>query len=363
MLGRPWTRRVFLSSLAGATLAAKTEGAAYPAELYRYIDPSTEFPVVRLTSPAYTSLLPAPCQRAISRRRSFLIFSSGRTGSPQLMQMFLDTGEARQLAEAAALDPASPTLSPDDRGVFFFDGPTLRHVVFNGLKEREIYRVPEGWTRGRGFSVSRDGARAFLVEQKDAQSRLRTVPLRPRERPPQTVFDAPAPLSDPLPRPEHTQILYRDRSGSLLLTEGAGRPGQPLPLGPGRPDGAFWSANGESLLYLSIPAGPGLSAIWEWGDAAAKEHLVAETSQYAAFSPNPSASVFVGASASKASPYVLLLLRVTRRERALCEHRASDPARTAPVFSPDSQRVFFQSDRHGKMAIYMVAVERLVERT
>ncbi len=362
-MARPWTRRLFLSSLAGATLAAKAKLPLYPSEQFRYIDPSTELPVLRLTSPAYTSLLPAPWQRAVSRHHSFLIYSSDRTGSPQLMQIFLPAGHALQLAEATALDPASPALSPDDRGVFFFDGPRLRYVAFSGLKEREIYRVPEGWTRGRGFSVSRDGARAFLVEQKDGQWRLRAVPLRPRESPPVTVIDAPAPLGDPLPRPEHSQILYRDGTGSLLLTEGAGHPGQPLPPGPGRPDGAFWSADGESLLYLSIPAGPGLSAIWEWGGGAANQHLVAETSQYAAFSPNANASVFVGASANKASPYVLLLLRVTRRELALCEHRASDPSRTSPVFSPDSQRIFFQSDRHGKPAIYMVAVERLVERT
>jgi oligogalacturonide lyase len=363
MQGRPCTRRVFLSSLAGATLAAKTKVETYPPELYRYVDPSTEFPVLRLTSPAFTSLLPAPWQRSVSRHRSFLILSSGRTGSPQLMRMSLATGEAFQLAEAAALDPASPALSPDDRGVFFFDGPRLRYVAFNGLKEREVYRVPEGWKRGRGFSVSRDGARAFLVEEKDGQWRLRTVPLRPRESPPATVVDAPVPLGDPLPRPEHSQVLYRNGDGSFVLTEGAGRPGQPLPLGPGRPDGAFWSADGDTLLYLSIPAGPGLSAIWEWGGGAVNEHLVAETSQYAAFAPNANGSVFVGASANRASPYVLLMLRATRRELALCEHRASDPARTSPVFSPDSQRVFFQSDRHGQMAIYMLAVERLVERT
>jgi oligogalacturonide lyase len=32
-------------------------------------------------------------------------------------------------------------------------------------------------------------------------------------------------------------------------------------------------------------------------------------------------------------------------------------------FSPNSQRVIFQSDRDGKMAIYSIAVDRLVEET
>jgi oligogalacturonide lyase len=60
---------------------------------------------------------------------------------------------------------------------------------------------------------------------------------------------------------------------------------------------------------------------------------------------------------------LLLLLRVARRELTLCEHRSSDPMLVAPVFSPSSQRVFFQSDRHGKPAIYTMAVERFVEET
>jgi oligogalacturonide lyase len=47
----------------------------------------------------------------------------------------------------------------------------------------------------------------------------------------------------------------------------------------------------------------------------------------------------------------------------LCEHKASNPARVAPIFSPDSQRIFFQSDRHGKPAIYAMNVERLVSET
>ncbi|MBL8293238.1 MAG: PD40 domain-containing protein, partial [Bryobacterales bacterium] len=90
---------------------------------------------------------------------------------------------------------------------------------------------------------------------------------------------------------------------------------------------------------------------------------VAATSQYAQFSPNGDASVFVGVSGSKAQPHVLLLLRSVRRELTLCEHKSSTAAEAAPVFSPDSQRIFFQSDRHGKPAIYFMAIERLVEKT
>jgi oligogalacturonide lyase len=57
------------------------------------------------------------------------------------------------------------------------------------------------------------------------------------------------------------------------------------------------------------------------------------------------------------------MLRAGGRELIICEHRSSDPARVTPVFSPNSRRVFFGSDRHGKPAIYSMDVGELVEAT
>src|SRR5207247_9531379 len=91
--------------------------------------------------------------------------------------------------------------------------------------------------------------------------------------------------------------------------------------------------------------------------------VVSTPSQSAHFGSNGDTSVFVGASRNRNSPHILILLRLTRRELTLCEHRSSDPYAVAPIFSPDSQRVFFQSDRDGKPAIYRVQVERFVEKT
>ena len=47
----------------------------------------------------------------------------------------------------------------------------------------------------------------------------------------------------------------------------------------------------------------------------------------------------------------------------MAEHKASSAEAVAPLFSPDSQRIYFQSDRHGKPAIYSMHVEKLVEKT
>lgn len=52
-----------------------------------------------------------------------------------------------------------------------------------------------------------------------------------------------------------------------------------------------------------------------------------------------------------------------KRELTLCEHRASDPAMAAPVFSANSQQLFFTSDLHGNPAIYRLDVTKLVSET
>jgi oligogalacturonide lyase len=126
---------------------------------------------------------------------------------------------------------------------------------------------------------------------------------------------------------------------------------------------ADWAPDGKTVLYLNFPEDPKqLTAIRECAPDAASDKLVAKTSQFANFGFNRDTSVFVGASRSAASPTILLLLRITQRELTLCEHKASHPETTAPRFSPDAQRIYFQSDRDGKPAIYCMHVEKLVEK-
>jgi oligogalacturonide lyase len=134
---------------------------------------------------------------------------------------------------------------------------------------------------------------------------------------------------------------------------------------PGRVLQALWSPDGNAVLYLHEPAETGqLVAIREQQVDSRADKLVAKTSQFARFARNADATVFLGASRSKASPAVLLMLRVTRRELTLCEHRAGKPEGTSLQFSPDSQTVFFQTDRgRDARSIYAMEVERLVEKT
>jgi oligogalacturonide lyase len=363
-MGKPWTRRGFVASLALAAARGAPAAKMFPSERARYLDAATEFPVLRLTSPEHSSFLTSPYQRSVSRRRSFLVYSSDRTGSLQLFQMSLASGESRLLTEASALDPTSVTLTTDDRSVFFFDGPTLWQLTLGTGRSREVYRVRDGFDRVPGFHLARNNANAALVEAQGDSWQLRLLSLVGREVRATTVIEAGAPIREPLIRPQHEDILYREGpAGTPALTSFDGRSRRSLKVAPGRVGPEYWASEGESVLYLNLPEAGRLNAIRECASDTGVDRLIASTSQFVAFSPNGDASVFVGASASKASPYVLLLLRMTRRELTLCEHRAADPTRCVPIFSPDSQRVYFESDRHGKPALYCVMVDRLVERT
>src|SRR5215472_8748051 len=173
-----WTRRGFLlggAAACGIKGQQAAKGTVFDKDWRRYADPTTEFEVFRLTSPDYASLMPAYYSRSIARHNGFLIFSCDRTGSPQAFRMDLKIGQTRQLTSAAELDGESVALMPDDRAFCYFDGASLRQTTISSQREREVYRVPDGWKRTAGLSVSSDGLRAALAETDGSKSRLRLV--------------------------------------------------------------------------------------------------------------------------------------------------------------------------------------------
>ena len=361
---RRFSRRSFLvAGLAGSRLAAQALTATtFPSDWRRYSDPATEMDVYRLTDPAYSSTMPAYYNHGIARSSGWMLFCCDRGGSPQAFHMDLKSGETRQLTEAEGIDGASIALMPDDRSFCYFAGRSLHIVNLVTPRERKLYEVPEGWDRGIGMSVSPDGAHAASVERRGETWRLRMVALSNGAA--RTVLEAPVEMSHPLARFRRAQILYRQADEALWLVDSDGKQNRRLKLAPGRVGPANWAPDGRTILYLNIPEDrTQLNAIREYAPDTASEKLVAKTSQFVHFGFNRDTSVFVGASRNAASPYVLILLRVTRRELTLCEHHASHPETVAPVFAPDSQRIYFQSDRDGHPAIYCVHAEKLVEKT
>jgi oligogalacturonide lyase len=356
-----YSRRKFVLGAAASPLFGTVDKApSFPSEWRRFADPTTELQIYRLTDPEHTSRLPAYFERAVAKHGQFLIYSNDRTGSMQAYQMDLKSGQSRQLTNLEALDPASLTLAPDERSVYFLDGPSAVSLNLSTLKSREVYSVSEGRERAPGFAVTENGT-ALIVDTRAGSSRLISISPKGAVR---TVVESPWVISDPIGRPHRNEVLYRQGNEALWLAGIDSRPARKLKLADGSIGPARWSPDGRTVLYLSYPTdSTQLNQIRENTPEQDSDKLVARTSQFVHFGCNGDSSVFVGASRNRAAPYILLLLRVTRRELALCEHRSSDPVAVSPIFSPDSQQVFFHSDRHGKPAIYSVHVERFVEKT
>lgn len=360
---RRMTRRSLLfTGIAAARLLGQARKlAVFPSDAKRYPDPATELDVYRLTSPSYSSLLPAYYGRALANNSSYMLLSCDRTGRPEVFRLDLKNAEMRQLTEVADLDPLTLTLLPDNRAFCYAAGRSVCMMTF-GLKERELYQIPEGWTRAAGMTVGPDGTHVTLIETQSDAWRMRMISLVNGVA--RTVLQTSTAMTDPQPRPYRAQVMFRDGDGGVWLVNQDGQQNRQLKLAPGTAGQAMWSPDGRTMLYLLTPQDPKqLRAIHEFTPDSNTDKLVAKTSQFAAFTANKDTSVFAGASANKGGPLVLLLLRATGNERTLCEHRASDPAMATVMFSPDSQRLYFQSDREGKSAIYSMHIEKLVEKT
>lgn len=349
-----FSRRDFLALAAAGRISGPEWG--------RYPDPATELDVLRLTDPAFASGMTASHLRQFTRRGDFLLYWSERYasdpgGARQAFLLDLKNGGSKQLTEAATLDPLSLSLSADDRSFFFFDGPALKEAQLASTLLRVLYTVPEGATR-TGFSIGADNS-AIFAERRNGRSRIVSVFRQQTRR----IVEIDAEIVDVMARPRRAQVLYR-AGGRFWLVNSDGAGNRQLKTAPGMSGEALWIPSGRTFIYLHIPDDPKeLITLREHAPDEGADTLLARTSQFISASPNADASVFTGASRSRASAYVLILLRVARRELTLCEHRASDPAMVRPVFSPDSQNVLFVSDRHGKPAIYQVHVARFVEET
>lgn len=354
------SRRWFLFA-GSAAAAVPLLGDKPRSPIFKYSDPATEFAVLRLTDPAYTSVLPAHYNRAIARRGNFLVFASDAEGGMAAHRLDLKTGASRAIAMEADLDPGSLTLTGDERSLCCTAGGRLLQINLGSSRVREVYRVPEGFEARGGLSVAEDGLYAALIERQRERSRLRLI--RMADGSATTLAEAGEEMSDPIPRPRRASVLYR-RGDGLWIANYDAQQNYRLKLAEGGLGAANWGPDGRTILYLNYPADAHrLHNIRELTPDTKEDKAVADTTQYVGFERNADASVFVGTSGSKASPYVLLLVRAVKRELTLCEHRASDPKMVAPVFSPNSQSIYFGSDQHGKPAIYSMAVEKLVSET
>lgn len=331
-------------------------------EWRKFLDPATEFELLLLTDPSFESRFPAPPALAVDRRSRTLVYASDRSGQWQPWVMDLNTGQSRQLGSHARFVPGTLTLSSDGREAIFADGDRLLAAAVANGKPRTLTVLPPG-SEWAGPVAPIPGAKALLYAEKRHGAwkiqRLETARGTRTE-----VASGAEPMLSPAPNPRRAMVLWRTESGGLEVAAIDGSLRRRLEIPPGRALEAHWSPDGQAVLYLhESPGERPRCTIREQGLDSRQDRLVAQTSQFGRFARNANGSVFLGASRSQASPYILLLLRINRREFPLCEHKASDVAMVASVFTPDSQKILFVSDRLGKPAIFLMNVEKLIEKT
>ncbi len=296
------------------------------------------------------SVLPSVQNRFVSSRSRFLIFSTDRLGPYSPWVLDLRAGLMKQIASPKNLDTQSLCLDGRERLVFLIDDGELREVTL---------------ANGRSRSIT-DGVKAFSL---DPASGLLAVHkghrLYRRSGSDEALVAEDVQQVGPI-QPKTGAILFsRSGENGNLQFWYAMAGSKPQMIASGEISNPIWSANGANLLFLRTirsdnvavevrAISPGLGG---------GEQKVSATTQLAVFSANADGSVLVGASRSKAQPNIMLVLGSVAREITLCEHRTKQPSMAAPVFSPNSQRVYFQSDRDGKAALYSVNVERLIEET
>jgi oligogalacturonide lyase len=285
----------------------------------------------------------------VSVKERFLLFSSDRTGKFAPFRVDLRSGLLHQVAETTNLSPLSLSLAPHERSLYFIDAGELKEADLTRAKVETLADAVAS------FSAGPAGSGVFAVRG----GKLQHVNGREITTLAEDVSD------ECLARPgsEAGCLFVRHQADGMREFWCASLNARPALLAGGRISDPYWTPQGQSIIFLrDVSRGDTLfSEIHEVAASGGAEKLVTPTSQFAAFSPNGDGSVFVGASRSKAQPDVMLLLRSGHSEMTLCEHRSSQPAQVCPVFSPDARRVYFQSDRQGKPAIYSVNVELLVE--
>jgi oligogalacturonide lyase len=406
------TRRAFLAAstpmLAKEVRAGK--GARFQAPMVKFADPLTERQMWRLTDPTVLHHLPHYHHHFISRNNESLLVTSEISGERQIFELRVEeagkgsaqtaTGRMTQLTEGPGVHPYSATLGTRDRWIYFLQGDTLKQVEIRNGKERKIYTAPAGWRLTGHLSAADQGTYVALIEmragdwvsgfeqqfEKRPRCRLRVVESRSGRN--WIAVETDNWLANPQFRPAGTAILYSYEGpwhkvdGRLHLVGLNGE--NPRSLRPR--EGAeglgheFWGADEDQsyfIYYVFYPDETGRGAtVRRIAENSDKEEVVSRCTSFGWLQGNDDSSVIVGASRSLAGPNIYLLFTHLKRELTVCEHATSskpypiagadaqDPsvAWPEPVFSHDSQWIYFTSDKEGKPAIYRMNVADLVEQ-
>jgi len=363
------SRRVFLASLPAVQIGrAVGKGQQYPSEARKFADPLTEREVWRFTSPGSPHHLPHASLRFASQKNSFLLVAGNRGGESQVLRVDMPSGKMTQLTQGSGIAPFAVCLAPDERSFFFLQNGALKQTGLRTLREREIYRAEEGWSLSGDLGVSIDGRFAAVAEQRAPLWRLRVVETLKGKN--WLVAEEKSPLSRPQIRPKRDQVLYTQDTTRLWLVnllDGKQRQGVRPRQGDEELGPEYWSADGKLIGYAHYPDRSRRKATARaFNPDTREEQVLAPCTQFWNMRGNADHSALVGESRSKAGLNLYVLFPLTQREVTICEHASSSKSPESeprPVFSPDSQWIYFTSDREGAPAVYRAGVADWVEKT
>ena len=395
------SRRTLLA--VGAVFARPLFGAGrgtrIPSPEIELEDSLTGRKMSRLTNNEVLSHLPAYYNRALSKRGNFLLIASEVSGSRQIHRCDLGRDRLTQLTVGPDVHPYSPTLAPRDRTFFYLQGDEVREASARAGADRKLYQCEEGWTLTGDLGLSTDGRYAAVIEmaagdrvddieaqfEKRPNCRLRVVETE-RVGSSWVAVEEQHWLSHPRFRPGRSDILYDHEGpwgkvdGRLRLTSLRGESKKELTprTGDEQVGHGYWGADGREVFYVSFPneslRGATIQAVLpESGES----RTVSPCSAFGWMTGNQDGSTIVGASKRPSGPNIYVLFVKLQREITLSEHGSSgkaypiagtdrmDPyaANPVPIFSENSQWVYFTSDREGMPAVYRMKLEDLVEQT
>jgi oligogalacturonide lyase len=326
----------------------------YPAELKLYLDPITEVPIQLLTPPGLNSRMLPVVARSITRKSDQILIAVEKSNGWQLQWLNLKNGDQKVALDSALLTPESAALLADDRSIIA--ATTQGKLVSSSarIKSADLtMELLEGplpcFDNNSALCIGKSEGQFHLLRWNFADGQIN------RMHSSQTTLAhlSTSAKSDSVAVAQGNEILTGSASGGALKTLSNSAPNQTS----SRILQLLWHSTDTSLLALQTGV-ENRTQLFNFRDG---QIWSARTSQYSEFGSNRDGSVLVGASGSKASPLILLMLRLTKRELPIAEHKSSVPSR--PQFTPNSQRVIYQTDRLGKSVIFAVEVDRLVEET
>jgi Tol biopolymer transport system component len=109
-----------------------------------YLDTETRACVRQLTSHSSINHPTYFLQSSFTPSDRSIIFTSYRTGAPQLFEAGFPDGEIRQLTDGSAIHPFSPAIAPDGERVFFVRAGAVWEIDLTSLRECQVAQFPDG---------------------------------------------------------------------------------------------------------------------------------------------------------------------------------------------------------------------------